>query len=104
MQGFFVALHFLFFTVSCYFFMRVVLYPLLKLFVDDSELYNNPKYKKSMNILFHARLYPWPTWDDSRRRNWVRAWWKFALIGLVSFGLSIFAIYLIEIMKTKGQI
>ena len=70
--------------------------------VDESELYSNPIYQKSMNIFYHTRLYPLPNWDEVKRRNWIKAWWKFALIGVVSFSLSIFALYLFDIMKIKG--
>jgi len=88
-------------AVAGYCFLRIVFYPLLKFLVKESELYSNPKYKKSMNIFYHARLYPWPIWDDEKRRNWIKAWWKFALLGLSSFGLSMFALYMLELMKIK---
>jgi hypothetical protein len=89
-------------AVAGYCFLRVAFYPLLKSIVDESELYSNPKYKKSMNMFYHARLYPWPIWDEIKRRKWIKAWWKFAAIGIASFGLSMFALYMLEIMKTKG--
>ena len=90
-------------AVAGYCFLRVVFYPLLKSLVDESELYSNPKFKESMNIFYHARLYPWPIWDEVKRQNWVKAWWKVAIIGLVSFGLSMFALYLLEGIKAKGM-
>jgi len=89
-------------AVAGYCFLRIVFYPLLKSIVDESELYSNPKYKKSMNIFYRARLYPWPIWDEIKRRKWFKAWWKFAVIGIASFGLSMFALYMLEIIKTKG--
>ena len=89
-------------AVAGYCFLRVFSYPILKTLVDESEFFSNPKYKESMNIFCHARLYPWPIWDDVKRQRWIKAWWQFAVIGLVSFCLSIFSLYMLEIMKTKG--
>lgn len=91
----------LFGAVAGYCFLRVVFYPLLKLLVEKSELYSNPKYKKPMNIFCHARLYPWPILDEKKRRNWLKACWKFAFLGLASFGLSMFALNMLELMKIK---
>ena len=89
-------------AVAGYCFLWIVLYPLLKFLVEESELYSNPTYKGSMNIFYHARLYPWPNWDEEQRRSWCNAWWKFALLGLVSISLSCFALYLLEGIKIKG--
>jgi hypothetical protein len=90
-------------AVAEYCFLRAVVYPWLNSLVDETELYSNPKLKKSMNIFYHARLYPWPIWDQAKRQNWVKAWWKFAIIGFVSFGLSMFALYLLDGIKRKGM-
>jgi hypothetical protein len=90
-------------AVAAYCFLRVFCYPLLKSLCGETELYSNPKLKKSMNIFYHARLYPLPIWDQAKRQNWIDAWWKFAIIGFVSFGLSIFALYLLEGIKARGM-
>jgi len=90
-------------AVTGYCFVRVFFYPLLKTIIDEPELYSNPKYKKTMNIFYYARLYPWPIWKEIKRRKWVKAWWKFAIIGLLSYVMSMFALYLLDIMKSKGM-
>jgi hypothetical protein len=92
-------MYFIFGAIAGYCFLRVVFYPLLKFLVDESDLYSNPKYKKSMNIFYHARLYPWPTWDKVKRRNWVKAWWKFAILGLTSFIITGFAMFLYDSIR-----
>jgi hypothetical protein len=89
-------------AVAGYCFLRIFFYPLLKFLVDESELYSKPKFKKSMNLFYHARLYPWPIWDEVERRKWIKAWWKFAVLGLASFSLSMLALYLLECIKMKG--
>jgi len=86
-------------AVTGYCFLRVLLYPVLNFLVDETELYSNPKHKKIMNIFYHARLYPWPIWDEEKRTNWVRAWWKFALIGLASFIIQMIALYFQDSIK-----
>jgi hypothetical protein len=101
LYGLYFTVYILFGAVASYCFLRVVFYHLLKLLFDESELYSNPKYKKSMNIFYHARLYPWPIWDEGKRRDWLKAWWKFAFLGLASFGLSMFALYMLELLKIK---
>ena len=96
------AIYVIFGAVAGYCLLRVALYPVLKSFVDESELYSNPKYKKSMKLFYHARLYPWPIWDNVKRQKWIKDWWKFAVTGLVSFSLSMLALYLLESIKMKG--
>lgn len=86
-------------VVIGYCFLRVFLYPVLNLLVDETELYSNPKHIKTMNLFYHARLYPWPIWDEAKRLAWVRAWWKYALIGVASFIAQMIALYLHDNIK-----
>ncbi len=86
-------------AVTGYCFLRISLYPMLKFLVNEKELYGDPKLKKSMNIIYHARLYPWPTWNDDKRSAWIKAWWKYALSGLVSFIIVVITLYNHDIIK-----
>jgi hypothetical protein len=86
-------------AVAGYCFLRIFFYPVLKLLVDETELYSNPKYQKAMNIFYHARLYPWPIWKDDKRSAWIKAWWKYALIGLTSFIIVAITLYIHDIIK-----
>jgi hypothetical protein len=93
-----------------YCFLRIFFYPILKLLVDETELYSNTKYTKSMKVFYHARLYPWPKWDEQRRSAWVRAWWKYALTGFavagnlyVLFVIICFILYLNRIKEIENE-
>jgi hypothetical protein len=92
-------LHFIFFTITGYCFLRIFIYPAFRLLTDENELYSNPKLSKTMNLFYHARLYPWPNWDADRRRIWCKSWWKYLLIGIVFYGLTCLTLYLRESLK-----
>jgi len=86
-------------AITGYCFLRISFYPILKLLIDENELYSNPKYKKSMNVFYHARLYPLSIWDEERRSAWVRAWWIYALIGFTSFIIVAVTLYIHDTLK-----
>jgi hypothetical protein len=86
-------------VVAGYCFLRISFYPVLKLLVDEKELYSDPKLKKLINIFYHARLYPWPIWNDDKRSAWIKAWWKYALSGLVSFIILAITLYIHDTIK-----
>ena len=86
-------------AVAGYCFLRIFLYPILKMLVDENELYSKPKHQKAMNVFYHARLYPWPTWEDDKCSAWIRAWWKFVLIGLGSFVIMAVTLYIHDTLK-----
>jgi hypothetical protein len=86
-------------AVAGYCFLRIFFYPILNFLVDETELYSNPKHQKAMNVFYHARLYPRPIWNDEKRSAWIRAWWKYAMIGLTSFIILAVTLYIHDTIK-----
>lgn len=85
--------------VTGYCFLRIFLYPMFRLLGNEKEFYSDPKFKKTMNLFYHARLYPWPIWDNGKRSKWIKAWWKYALTGIISFTITAITLYIQETLK-----
>ncbi|MCP3933365.1 MAG: hypothetical protein GY705_30215 [Bacteroidetes bacterium] len=82
--------------IAGYCFARILLYPVLKFIIGEKKLYSDPKLENSMEYFYAFGLCPLKNWTDEKRTEWINAWWKYALFGLISFAIGIIALYILD--------
>ncbi len=87
-------IHLFSFIVLTYCIFRIFFHRLLTFFVNEHEFFADPKYKELVKVLVYSGISPWPHWDEDQRRNWDSRWWIYGIIGLVSFLIVSYTLYL----------
>lgn len=75
--------------ITGYCFLRVVFPKLVTIFVNEEEIFSNIDKNDGLKLLVFAKILPHPHFDKKERQAFESAWWKYAIVGGISFLVNI---------------